>query len=200
LKNWIFNFYKYILFILIIAFLTPLQLANSQSNITDSDSITIPLPWFVSLQFGTQMSGIKDEDFRISNYSPLIVMSAGKWFSPELALQIGYKGYYFNTISDELKHGYSYYYGDILLNMHQLLTKEKSASAWNLILQAGSGYFNNKTYNRPNICAHFGIKNQYRINKYLVTFTEVSAIMGWDIYQGDEDILPGISLGINYNF
>jgi hypothetical protein len=50
-------------------------------------------PWQVTLGIGTQMSGIKDEDFIASNYAPLLDISVGKWFSPVLALQLGYKGW-----------------------------------------------------------------------------------------------------------
>ena len=47
---------------------------------------------------------IKKEDFVGSNYSPLLNIAVGKWFAPSIALQLGYKGWYFNTISDEEKH------------------------------------------------------------------------------------------------
>lgn len=29
---------------------------------------------------------------------------------------------------------------------------------------------------------------------------DIAAIIGWDIYQVDEDILPGITIGLTYNF
>jgi hypothetical protein len=45
-----------------------------------------------------------------------------------------------------------------------------------------------------------GISNNLRISGSFQASLDVSAIVGWDIYQGNDDILPGISLGIAYLF
>ena len=156
--------------------------------------------WQVSLRFGTQMSGIKDEDFVASNFSPLLNVSLGKWFSPVIALQVGYKGWYFNTIADEKKHAYGFYYGEAVLNTNALLKNYNQSCRWSLYLHFGSGYFYNYDYDRPNVCADMGISNNYRISDRFQACLDVSAIVGWDIYQGDDDILPGISFGIAYLF
>lgn len=156
------------------------------------------LSYFVELSLGTQMSGIKSEDFVKSNYSPLINFTVGKWFVPYLALQFGYKGYYFNQISDELKHHYNFYYGEALLNFQELFYLENKV--WSLILHAGAGYFYNYSYNQPNICATVGVKQKINIAEQWAATIDVSSIMGWDIYQGDQDILPGITLGVVYSF
>jgi len=158
------------------------------------------LNWFVSSGIGYQMSGIKSEDFIRSNYSPLLQVTTGKWFTPYLALQIGYKGFYFNTISDDIKHHYSFYYGEAVLNLNQLITKQAETKKWSIYLHAGSGYFYNYNYGRPNICANLGIQNNYILTKNLLANFDIAAILGWDIYQGDEDILPGITIGITYLF
>mgnify|MGYP002860630437 CR=1 FL=1 len=157
-------------------------------------------PWQVSVKFGTQMSGIKDEDFIASNYAPLLNVTAGKWFSPSLALQIGYKGWYFNTIADTDKHPYGYYYGEALLNVNSLFRNYDDSGLWSLHLHAGTGYFYNGTYDQPNFCTDMGITNNFRISRMFLASLDVSAIVGYDIYQGDEDILPGISVGVSYQF
>jgi hypothetical protein len=90
--------------------------------------------WQISASVGTQISGIKDEDFVRSNYSPLI--------------------------------------------------------------EIPSGYFYNFDYKRPNICANIGIAYNYLLINNLYCNFKISSIMGWDIYQGDQDILPSISVGI----
>ncbi len=171
--------------------------AQSEENATQSH---VWGDWQVTFRFGTQMSGIKDEDFIASNYAPLLNVTAGKWFSPSVALQIGYKGWYFNTISDDIKHNYGYYYGEAVLNVNSLFRHYNESGKWSLYLHAGSGYFYNHEYDRPNVCGDFGISNNYRISRMFLTSLDISAIVGWDIYQGDEDILPGISLGIAYLF
>lgn len=157
------------------------------------------LKWQISTYIGTQMSGIKSEDFVGSNYSSLLNISVGKWFSPSLALQLGYNGYSFNLISDQKRHYYSYYYGEAVLNLNTLKKNYSNTTLkWKFLLHAGSGYFYNYDYKRPNICANLGVSNNYRLAKNFIVSLKISAIMGWDIYQGNEDILPGLSLGVSY--
>jgi len=144
----------------------------------NADMASVWGDWQLSFRMGTQMSGIKDENFVASNYSPLLNVSFGKWFSPVLALQLGYKGWYFNSISDEDKHKYGYYYGEAVLNVNKLFKQYKESCKWSLYLHAGSGYFYNYTYNRPNVCADLGISNNYRISDLFQASLDVSAIMG----------------------
>jgi len=173
-------------------------------TLAQTDSINHPskpkLSWFINVNLGTQMSGIKSEDFIVSNFSPLLGLSFGKWVAPAIALKVGYKGWYFNTISDSIKHYYTYIYGEVIVNTNALILKNYTPGIWSLFLHVGSGYFYNNEYNRPNICANFGITNNIRIIKNLLTNIDISAIVGWDIYQGDADILPGLTLGITYLF
>lgn len=156
--------------------------------------------YYIGMSAGVQMSGIKDEDFIARNYSPMLTIYAGNWFTPLLALQLGYKGNYFNTISHGRKHFYKYFSGEAVFNLNQLLRPQSEAQKLNVLLHAGSGYFYNHDYDRPNICAHLGLSTSYRITHKLNAIFNTSFIVGWDIYQGDEDILPGTSLGLNYKF
>ncbi len=156
------------------------------------------LPWFITGAGGIQMSGIKNEDFISSNIAPLVDISTGKWFTPYLALQIGYRGYYFNTIADSNRHHYGFYYGEVVIDLNRLIKPTPTPGMWSLHLHAGSGYFYNYHYRQPNICASFGLVNNLRLTKHLQVFLDLSAIFGWDIYQGDEDILPGVSVGLTY--
>ncbi|MBK9285083.1 MAG: hypothetical protein IPM51_12320 [Sphingobacteriaceae bacterium] len=156
--------------------------------------------WFVSLNAGMQMSGYKSEDFISSNYSPLFNFTAGKWLSPLLALQIGYKGFYFYSISDDLKHHYDYLYAEAALNLNNALNPERSNKDWSLLLHTGVGYFYNHLYGKPNTCVNIGFQNTYQIANQFQASLDVSSIIGWDIYQGDADILPGITLGVIYIF
>jgi hypothetical protein len=156
--------------------------------------------WQVSLNMGTQMSGIKDEDFVSGNIAPLLKVSVGKWFSPALALQIGYQGWYFHQIIDDKQYHYGYYFGEAVLNINGLFRNYNASGLWSLYLHGGAGYFYNYTYNRPNVCGDMGISNNFRLSDNFKASLDISAIVGWDIYQGNDDILPGISLGIAYLF
>lgn len=166
---------------------------NAQSSI-DSE-----LSWFTSSSVGIQMSGIKSEDFVQSNYSPSFDISVGKWFSPKLALQFGYRGRYFNTIGDKVKHPYNYFFGNVIFDIKEIIFRQEN-SIYNLLVHAGSGYFYNFTYGQPNICASLAFSNNLQLSENLLLKLDISAIMGWDIYQGDEDILPGLSIGVSYLF
>ena len=174
-------------------------IANAQK---DSSQIIIDhkLPWYVSANIGIQMSGIKSEDFTASNFSPLLNVSAGKWISPGIALEAGYQGWYFNTISDSIKHYYTFLFGKIVFNMNKLLSKQKKERVWYLLIQLGSGYFYNNHYNHPNICGTLRVKNAIRLNDFLRLNIDFGAIVGWDIYGGDGDILPSTSAGLTYTF
>ncbi len=170
---------------------------KAQSSTGDTQGHT-KSNWFISSSMGIQMSGIKSEDFIKSNYSPLINVSIGKWFSRELAIQFGYRGKYFNAISDDVKHYYNYFYGDVIFNINDIIFSQKH-SIYKLFVHTGSGYFYNYEYGRPNICANFTLSNNLNLNDDLFLKLEISAVMGWDIYQGDEDILPSLSMGISYS-
>jgi len=154
--------------------------------------------FFISASLGVQMSGIKSEDFVKSNYSPLVNVSAGKWFVPYMALAVGYKGYYFNYIMDNHKHYYNFYYGEAIFNINKLLQSQKERYIWSIELHAGAGYFYNHDYGQPNICATISLSSIFQINDRLKTSLAAPAIMGWDIYQGNKDILPSLCFGVRY--
>lgn len=173
------------------------QTADSEKSFSRPDH----REWFVSVSGGVQISGYKKVDFVSSNVSPLINVTAGKWFAPELAIRVGYKGPYFHTISNDEKNYYRYFYSDALFNISQLIASRRPVeSRYAFLAYAGSGYFYNETYGRPNVCANLGISNNIRLLKGLSASFDISAIIGWDIYQGDEDILPGVSFGFTYTF
>ncbi len=167
---------------------------NAQSNPNSDNKST----WHISAGYGIQMSGIKDEDFIKSNYSPLLDISIGKWFAPSLAVRFGYNGWYFNTISHTFSRPYGFYYGQVVFNVNKLIKPSKDYKL-NFLLHLGAGYFYNYYYDRPNICANLAFTLDYHLSrKWSVNFCATS-VMGWDIYQNNEDILPGLKLGLTYS-
>ena len=185
---------KILLTLLLLSALIKSQ-AQSTSHLT-----TLESGWFVSASLGYQMSGIKDEDFITSNYSPLFNTTVGMWILPYIALQIGYKGFYFNTIADEAKHHYNYFYGEAVINFNELVVPSRINKSWNILLHAGPGYFYNHTYRRPNLCTNIGLQNTYQITNQFQATLDITSIIGWDIYQGNRDILPGVTIGVTYFF
>lgn len=137
---------------------------------------------------GIQMSGIKNEDFVLNNYSPKIDLSVMKRITEVFALQIGYQGYFFNTIANVDKRMYTYISGSLVTRVMQ------RSKNFDFSLSAGSGLFMNHYYKRPNICADMGVVSNFVLADQHFS-SKISAIMGWDIYQGNADILPSITLG-----
>jgi len=143
---------------------------------------------FLNLSVGVQMSGIKNEDFVLNNYSPKIDLSAMKSITQVYGLQIGYQGYYFNTIANADKRRYTYISGSLVTRVVQ------RSKNFDFSLLTGSGLFMNHYYKRPSICADIGVMSNFVIaNQHFNS--KISAIMGWDIYQGNADILPSLTLG-----
>lgn len=173
---------------------------DSFSQVNTSRSQDYNTNWYASSAFGIQMSGIKDEDFISSNVAPSVMFNIGKWVVPEIALQFGYKGFYFRAISDEDKHHYNFIYGDVLFNLNGIFNFANSIEdRWSLIFHPGAGYFYNNYYNRPNICANIGVMNSIKVGDQFDIFLDISAIIGWDIYQGNDDILPSCVIGVSYS-
>lgn len=168
--------------------------SNAQSN----NSSNSKLNYFLTSSVGYQMSGIKDEDFVRDNYSTMLNISAGKWFSPLLALEVGYRGFYFNTIENSDRRYYNYYYGNAIFDIKSIFYNDYSSNT-RFFVKMGSGYFYNLYYGRPNIVASLEFVGLVNLSEQFNLQVGLSSLMGWDIYQGDEDILPSISFGIIYD-
>lgn len=152
--------------------------------------------WFASIDGGIQMSGIKSEDFVSSNYSPLFRLSLGKEFSPNFGVQIGYQGKYFLLISDDLRYNYDFFFIEGMVNMTNLFFGKNLHRKYNLWFHAGPGYFYHEIYDRSDLHWNFGGSNTFFLSDKFSLKLDVSAVIGWDIYQGDMDILPSISAGV----
>tara|TARA_B110000003_G_scaffold14445_1_gene14172 strand:- start:1777 stop:2337 length:561 start_codon:yes stop_codon:yes gene_type:complete len=157
--------------------------------------------WLVSIDFGVQMSGIKSEDFVSSNYSPVYRLSTGKWLNNFIGIQIGYQGRYFNTIENSEKRFYNFYFIEGILDVKNILkTSNSKKKVHELILHGGFGYFQNQYYENSSIYSVLGISNNFLLTNKINLKIDVGAIIGWDIYQGDQDILPNSSIGLIYQF
>ncbi len=157
--------------------------------------------WLVSIDFGVQMSGIKSEDFVSSNYSPVYRISSGKWLNKYIGVQIGYQGRYFNTIENSDKRFYNFYFVEGILDVKNILKiSNRKNKAHELIFHGGFGYFQNQYYENSSIYYVLGVSNNFLLTNKINLKIDVGAIIGWDIYQGNQDILPNSSIGLIYEF
>lgn len=177
--------------ILICLSISEIAIAQSLSNQENNQK-----PWFIGLDYGVQMSGIKSEDFVAENYSPLIRANVGKWLSHKIGIQIGYQGNHFNTIADNERHYYNFYYTQAFVSLLDVFRPAKSSKLINLNLEVGLGYFKNIFYDNSSIHGILGGTLSIGINKTLGLKFNCGSIIGWDIYQGDQDILPSLSIGL----
>jgi len=68
------------------------------------------------------------------------------------------------------------------------------------ITYLGIGYFDNKL-NKNNItCNNVGLINEFILHSKINAIIDISAIIDYNIYQNNEDILPGINFGIIYKY
>jgi len=133
-----------------------------------------------------------------SNISSTYNLSFGKWINNKIGYMIGYKGDYFKYIHDESRHYYNFFYSDVLLNSSIFFSKNDNKKI--PIIHFGFGYFDNKL-NKNNItCGNVGLINEFILNSKINAIIDVSAIIGYNIYQNNEDILPSINFGIIYKY
>ena len=149
----------------------------------------------LNFDFGVKISGIKKEDFLKSNTSPLFRFTLTKNQNKNFDFGIGYQGNYFYYIEDSVKHFYDFLF---LINSYKINNLSFVENLHSLKINFGCGYFYNYFYKSSNICMMLALVNQIHLNKLISLELDLSSIIGWDIYQGNEDILPSISFGFIY--
>lgn len=183
----------------VVLLLLLLGTVNSYAQI-EKDSLRESKKWYVSFDYGIQMSGIKSEDFIWSNYSPVYRLSLGREISPNLSVQVGYQGRYFRAISDELRYTYDYFFIEGRINATNIILGKNPDRKYNLLFHAGPGFFYHHIYDRTSVHGNLGAASTFLLNENFDLKFDLSAIFGWDIYQGDDDILPNATLGVIYHF
>jgi len=187
---------KNIIYLLFIFFsFSNFNVFSRGNNINNIDDLFFNKISF-SFQYGGLMSGIKKEDFVKSNYSPVYRLSIIKNLNKKLEARIGYQGNFFLLISDDLIHKYDFYFFDYILNVNNLFFKSNNVNTFNIHL--GSGLLYNHFYQGFNFCGTLGFMQKVYLNSSFTFILDFTSVLGWDIYQGDEDILPSLSFGLIY--
>ena len=73
-------------------------------------------------------------------------------------------------------------------------------NSYNLLFHIGFGYFQNHYYGKATVHGIMGASNNFSISERFKIKFDIGAIIGWDIYQGNDDILPSLSLGLICDF
>jgi len=116
------------------------------------------------------------------------------------------KHYFFLIVTFPLKHYnnykhyYYYLYIETVFNPITAFVSSGVNRDWNILPHIGIGIFNNNFLHKSQACLNLGIQCNYSISHNFDIILDVSSIVGWRIYQKDEDIIPGITVGITYSF
>lgn len=152
---------------------------------------------FISISLGAQISGIKKEDFIRDNVSPSFSLSSGIWIRPGIGVSLSYKGPYFYTIADKVRHNYSYFFCQTLINLDDCCTSINfTGSKLNIIPHCGYGIFYNAHYEGVQVNGNIGLMLCRQLRNNIQIYIDFSSVLGWDIYQGNEDILPSAAFGL----
>jgi len=150
---------------------------------------------FIGADLGLQMTGIRQEDFVLQNFAPKLNLYIGKRINPYASIQVGYEGFFFNTIANTDNRHYNYFNLKIENQLISFRKNESTQKQNYLAIQLGGGLFQNLYYNRPNFCADVGLVKVFFIENKTNLVFRLNSILGWDIYQGDEDIINSLTVG-----
>jgi hypothetical protein len=182
---------------LVLLFISAFTISTSAQN-TNNNSTHKKENLYFDAFIGTQVSGIRSEDYVTSNFAPYFQVSVGKILSDKFSVNINFQGPYFNFIGDDYKHNYQFLGSDLLLDLFKAFNKSYCGN-WNLYLFAGPGLLFNNYINKTNFCISGGLITEYRYKTIGFKF-KVSAIAGFKIYQHDRDALTNTSIGISKYF
>lgn len=155
--------------------------------------------FFANVYLGIQNSGIRDEDFIKSNFSPYINAEFGKWLTSYLALTVGYQGPYFNFIGDADKHNYFCLDTKIIFSLFDLFGFKKNRF-YDIHLAAGTGIMRNIYFQKFNWCFTGALIQEFALSDSWSINLKAGGIAGWAIYQHDKDMLPNLSIGLQKKF
>jgi len=153
---------------------------------------------FLFFGVGPQVSGIRKEDYVYSNVSPKLRLVYGKRVNEKFDVALGFEGMYFKMILNQDKRYYNYW--NLLLSQEIYAIELGAEKKIKFKLSTGGGLLNNIYFNQ------LGFVGEIGVNLEIVSFNNnriviyPNSIMGWDLYQGDNDIINGILLGYSIEF
>ena len=161
--------------------------------------------WFV--QMGLDMTLQNPYGYNFADVFPNgksfgLDLAVGKWFSH----QIGYRGKFnwenklpllenghanwlapfYEPGENRRKGGYIAFYGDVLLNMHNIFGAYRADRTWNLSLYPRIGVNYNFGVSKGALLAGIGVLNTYRLNERWSIYGDIAYIMTGSGFVGKE--------------
>lgn len=154
---------------------------------------------YIGLYLGTQMSGIRKEDYILKNLVPYIQVEIGRRFSSVISAELFYQGASFKYISDNYTHKYLYLGSNGLINLRPLLLKNRMED-WKFNIILGLGFFENYFYNRSQLAFNVGFSIEKNLDSKNSINLKLGRIVSRKIYQPDLDALQTASIGYTRYF
>lgn len=104
-------------------------------------------------------------------------VAVGKWFTPGMGLRTKFQGVWAKkTISDNNHHSYKYWnlHENVMFNFSNLFFGYNEKRVWNFIPYIGAGVGHNMSHCEWEPTFNVGLLNNFRINKHLQAFVDVS--------------------------
>ncbi len=121
------------------------------------------------------------------NALPLLKNDHANWLAP-----------FYQPGVNRDKGGYLGFYGDVLLNMHNLFGAYRADRTWNISLYPRIGVNYNFGVSKGSLLAGFGVLNTYRLNDRWSLMADVAYIMSGSGFVGTEKV-EGTGTGSNSN-
>ena len=148
---------------------------------------------FTSISVGTHMSGIKKQDFIHSNFSPLYSCILGVKLKNEIEIITTYRGYNFKYINDSANHNFHFLSFSAKTTLSKITSSSLSLHE-KINFSIGGGILKNNFADKYNLCLDIASFYKFlELEKFDISLI-LNSIVGWKIYQHNEDILNGISI------
>lgn len=141
--------------------------------------------WFVSIQGGAgafigKPIGCADLFDRMK---PVLSVSLGKWFTPQIGVRIGYGGWQFKDCT--LASGdFHHFHADLMWNLLGGRYGEVENPRWGIVPYAGLGMMYNPQNGHKPFAVSYGVQGQYRICKRLTALLEIGNVSTFRDFDG----------------
>ena len=153
--------------------------------------------WFISAGFAGNAFYTSQEDDRVKG-NPFsdkrgtlgFTVAIGKWFTPGIGLRTKFDGVWGKHVeTDNIHPIYNMInlHEDVMFNLSNMICGYNEKRVWNFIPYVGIGWARNTTTKTDEISYHFGLLNNFRVNKRVQIFADLNLAA----YEGRFDLNSG---------
>lgn len=189
------RFYLFLLIMLCCCFLAEAQYYRSRGRSWRKKRDNY---WAITAHAGVQMAGLAKGKWQNFQPCPLLIVSADKMFNSSVGLRVGLQGPYFKF--QEEQHNYLSLFSEVMFNTNSIANGYNRKRIWLLNINVGCGLLYDFYANHMRFCLSGSITNSFRVMQALYVNLHLSSLFGWNIYELNDDLIPGLSVGVTYKF